>query len=90
MNQALTWLDSLQFLNCVVMLLLANEANNEAMQDQNMTSSANNTAVDDGDGMYSEDTARQAAASRYLPAETAYVIMDPNHPESLMHVPIQS
>ena len=39
--------------------------------------------------MYSEDTARKAAASRYLPAATAYVIMDPNHPESLMHVPIQ-
>ena len=74
MNQALTWLDPLQVLNCVVMLLLANEANDEAMHDaaaariRTKTSSANDTAVDDGDGMYSNDIARKAAASRYLPA----------------------
>ena len=35
-----------------------------------------------------DDVAREAAA-KYLPTASAYVIMDPNHPEPLMQIPVR-
>ena len=80
---------------------VANEATDEVMQDTaadnameeqstEAAAAANEAAAatsDDGDA-HNDDIAREAAAE-YLPTAAAYVIMDPNHPEPLMQLPIQ-
>ena len=47
------------------------------------------TAVDDEDDGDDSDNVARKAAAEYLPTSVAYVIMNPDHPEPLMPIPIQ-
>ena len=90
MNQALTWLDPLQFLNFVVMLLLADEAMQDATAGRIRTRHLRQMILQ---LMMVMACILMILHERLLLhiclQQPAYVIMDLDHPESLMQITIQ-